>query len=686
MVLSTDVRPARFHRWLTFILALFLLAGCGDSAEDFVVTNNNQGNGATTGSLTFNFARAQSVVTVPTATTEIEFRFFSGPDGTGTSTLVTERPFNNQIVIENVPVATRSVEITARGPQGEPLADGLLNVTVAPGGNTVVDTTGFTLTNVTATDVTVSPPTATVLVGGTQDFNASVEFSNGETITVSDVEWTATGAAASVNAAGLATGLANGVATITATRGTVSGDATLTVNPVVATGELAVELDAKATSEIFESYRVRLIQGNEVVVQREFIRGDVGTPQTLTLRDLPAGEYQMELYLLDDEGATLGTFEDTITIVAGDTTTVLTTGFTPLTFLSSSSRVVSLPLGSAPFGVTAADFDEDGIMDLAAIGQESDVVYVLIGNADGSYDAPVELAGLNYAREIINADLNEDGNVDLVVANWSGGSASIFFGNGDGTFDPETPLAFGSWHAVQAADLNGDGHLDLVGADDGSNHIDVLLGDGAGNFAAQATVPAGEWVNRIVVADFNGDGDPDLAFTDREDVTVSVAFGNGDGTFDAREVFGVTAGIIFSLAVGDVDGDGDLDLVPSSRNGSTVPVLINDGAGSFTQGSLIQTGTDILWVELADVNGDGVLDLLASAAQDSAIYTSIGIGDGTFRPATSHRLQSEIGPFFFLVEDINDDGILDVVSANRGAFGNQGTAYGPASLSIFYGD
>ena len=677
------------RRWLPIFFALLLLAGCGDSSNDFVITpNNNGGNGATTGSLTFNFARAQGVLTVPTATTEVEFRFFAGPDATGASTLVTERPFNNQITIEGVPVGTQSVRIIARGPEGEPLAEGVLDVTVNPGGNSVVDTTGFNLTQVTVETITLSPPTATVLVGGTQDFNASVEFSNGETQTLTNVDWSVTSGPASVNPeTGLATGTAVGTATITASLGQVSGNATLTVLPVVATGDLEVELDAAGTGEVFESYRVRLIQGNEVVVQREFIRGDVGTAQTLSLRDLPPGQYQLEMLMLDEDGQTLGTFEDDVTIVAGEVTTVDASGFTPFTFLSSRSQTVTLPSNSAPFGVTAADFDEDGTTDLAAIGQETDAVYVLIGNSDGSYDAPVALSGGNYPREIINADLNEDGNIDLVTANWSESNLSIFYGNGDGTFDAETLLPIGGRsHSVKAADLNGDGNLDLVSADESQEHIDVLLGDGAGNFAAQATVSAGPWVVRVVVADFNDDGDPDLAFADRDESTVAIAFGNGDGTFDAPVEYDTSAATIFSLAMGDVDGDGDIDLVPSSRNGSIVPVLLNDGDGVFTEGSSIETGTDILWVELADVNGDGALDLLASAAEDSAIYTSIGNGDGTFEPASEHALMAGIGPFNFIVFDVDGDGTLDVVTANRGAFGNQGTSYGPASLSIFYGD
>ncbi|HEY7770310.1 Ig-like domain-containing protein [Longimicrobium sp.] len=81
--------------------------------------------------------------------------------------------------------------------------------------------------------VVVSPATASVAVGGTQQFTATVTDLHGNPIPGAPAAWSSSATAvATVDASGLATGRATGQATITATSGAASGSATLTVfNP-----------------------------------------------------------------------------------------------------------------------------------------------------------------------------------------------------------------------------------------------------------------------------------------------------------------------------------------------------------------------------------------------------------------------------------------------------------------------
>jgi hypothetical protein len=84
-----------------------------------------------------------------------------------------------------------------------------------------------------AAGVVVSPAAASVAVGATQQFTATVTGLHGNAIPGAPVAWSTSAAAvATVNATGLATGVATGQATINATSGAASGSATLTVfNP-----------------------------------------------------------------------------------------------------------------------------------------------------------------------------------------------------------------------------------------------------------------------------------------------------------------------------------------------------------------------------------------------------------------------------------------------------------------------
>jgi uncharacterized protein YjdB len=79
--------------------------------------------------------------------------------------------------------------------------------------------------------IAVSPGTASIPVGATQQFTATATYSDGSTGNItSTATWTSsTVSAATVNAAGLATGVATGSTTVTASVGSVSATAKLTV-------------------------------------------------------------------------------------------------------------------------------------------------------------------------------------------------------------------------------------------------------------------------------------------------------------------------------------------------------------------------------------------------------------------------------------------------------------------------
>ena len=90
----------------------------------------------------------------------------------------------------------------------------------------------ITVTPVPVASVSVTPPSASVVVGNTQQLNAVTKDSAGTTLTGRTVTWSSDNAAATVDANGLVTAVGVGTATITATSEGKSGTSLITVTLV----------------------------------------------------------------------------------------------------------------------------------------------------------------------------------------------------------------------------------------------------------------------------------------------------------------------------------------------------------------------------------------------------------------------------------------------------------------------
>jgi hypothetical protein len=305
----------------------------------------------------------------------------------------------------------------------------------------------------------------------------------------------------------------------------------------------------------------------------------------------------------------------------------------------------SPPQGNPP--VITADFNGDGIPDLAVLGADSSgtqELSIYLGKPDGTFapkvDYPVSATGFTVG------DFNGDGKLDIIVISYDSlDVASILLGNGDGTF--QNPVALdlgignGQYSEVVSADFNGDGKLDLavLTPDFGFGAtLAILLGNGDGTFGTPATyaLPTAPY---IAVGDFNGDGKPDIAVSGPNyggANVVAVLINHGDGTFLSPVTYGV-AGTVEALAAGDLNGDGKLDLVVAT-GGQTAGLSVLLGIGDGTFASPLVYASNLLSIysssiAIADFNGDGKLDLALAPSAGPNGYVAIlqGNGDGTFQ-------------------------------------------------------
>ncbi len=340
---------------------------------------------------------------------------------------------------------------------------------------------------------------------------------------------------------------------------------------------------------------------------------------------------------------------------------------TPATATLTTAETDLSPSGT-PAAVIAADFNQDGVPDLAVVLSAGTTlpnsVAIYLGHGDGTFGAPQAFAVGNDPVGLCAADFNGDGKIDLAVVNDQDATVSILLGNGDGTFQAQTTAPTGpNPGSIVAADFNSDGFIDLAIANT-SGSVSVLLGNGDGTFTAKPDFSVGSHPIGITTGDFNGDGHLDLAVADAAINVVFIFFGNNNGSFTPHGNF-ATASPPHSLIAADLNGDGILDLVTADENCSVAPcpvglvsVLLGNSNGTFQTAVTFPTGSTAYQVVAGDFNGDGSTDLATVNMQANSASVLLGNGAGTFAAPINFTVNG--APTSLAVSDFNSDGRLDL--------------------------
>jgi hypothetical protein len=323
---------------------------------------------------------------------------------------------------------------------------------------------------------------------------------------------------------------------------------------------------------------------------------------------------------------------------------------------------------SQSINVVTADFNRDGKLDIATIGEnEPGTVSVFLGNGDGTFETAVSYSTGQEPSSVAAGDFNGDGKIDLVVTNFRDSTVSILLGNGDGTFQPHVDYATGVYpDSVMCGDLNGDGKLDVVVTNFYGTFgppyypsISILLGNGDGSLQ-----PHVDYIDLLTnpyainIGDFNADGKLDVVMATDTYATngAAVYLGNGDGTFQSPVGY-ETASSSISVEVADFNGDGKLDLAVGTAAG--VSILLGNGDGTFQTHTDYDTAIRVFGITSGDFNGDGKLDLAVTNLDTQQVSILLGNGDGTFQSPIDFG--TLVAPFSVAKGDFNGDGSLDLL-------------------------
>jgi len=337
--------------------------------------------------------------------------------------------------------------------------------------------------------------------------------------------------------------------------------------------------------------------------------------------------------------------------------------------------VETYPAGEKSYALFSADLDGDGALDLLAANEQANSVTVFLNADDGSGTfgrlAPDFDTGV-YPTGGAIADFDGNGIPDLVTADYRGDSVSVLLGNGDGSLQaPRTldTVEGGETSNLAVGDLDGDGVPDVVASNPGADSVTSFKGRADGSLEAGVTLPiglrGGSAPFSVAIADFDGDGKNDLAVADMQSRSLIVKRGNGDGTLGEEASFPEGGEPAYILIASDVDLDGEIDLVVANRGSDDVSVLLGFGDGTFADPIVSSTGpgTGPYSLAIADFNQDGVPDVVTANFMSNDASVLIGVGNGAFDPPLSAGSMGNF-PYGVVAGDWDDDGRPDIATCN----------------------
>lgn len=232
-----------------------------------------------------------------------------------------------------------------------------------------------------------------------------------------------------------------------------------------------------------------------------------GTFQNPTLITLPAGYSPSSLVAADFNGD--GHLDLAVTDQGNNSVSVFL-GNGNGTFGARTDY----PVGNSPVWVSTADFNADGIPDLAVAnnGQPTDTlagnsVSILLGQANpnntsvgtGAFGTQTAYAAGNGPTSIAVADYNVDGIPDLAVTAQSDNSVAVLLGQGPGTFGPYFELPVGTDPlSIVTEVFDTSGRAEVATANNGSNNATVILNDASfssGNGLSGTQFPGAQYID-----------------------------------------------------------------------------------------------------------------------------------------------------------------------------------------------
>ncbi|MEM6685212.1 MAG: FG-GAP-like repeat-containing protein, partial [Bacteroidota bacterium] len=283
------------------------------------------------------------------------------------------------------------------------------------------------------------------------------------------------------------------------------------------------------------------------------------------------------------------------------------------------------------------------------------------------------------SMDMVAVDVNGDGHKDILIATEFGPNCLFICENGKwimGDALPElqkytAPFLGEDSEDIAVSDFDHDGDVDVFFVSEDTDHHELLVNNGVGVFSlAQNQIPKKGKANAVLVYDFNQDGWDDILIGIRGQNELYINQ-KGQQFTEATDTFWLSNDDhTQDLILVDVDNDADLDIVEGIENGGNNLYLNQNGRFIEASDRLnLPNNIETRKVIATDFDSDGDQDLFycnvgwnpAMNPQNQLLEND---GNGYFTNVTKYIPKDTATTLDALFQDINNDGIVDMITTN----------------------
>ena len=340
-------------------------------------------------------------------------------------------------------------------------------------------------------------------------------------------------------------------------------------------------------------------------------------------------------------------------------------------FSQFQRSVISNTNTNGAYGILEKDLNGDGILDLMGASEIDNTLAYFINDGSGHFTQTIIANNFTGARSIDAADFDNDGDMDFAAV---GSSELAWFENNGSTFTKHS-IATGLTdpRQVRVSDIGTlldpatpDGDIDIGVLVSGENTATVYLNDGSNSFS-RFNIISIDSPQYLHGGDFDLDNSPDFLIT---------SYGGDEVAWYKVGSFGLVRGgtVVsnfngaFGTEGGDIDLDGDDDVIASAFLDDEVAWFenVNGDGSSFTKHTIDSNLSGASYVHWVDIDNDGDKDIVATGYGDTTgnnsqvvIYYNDGAQNFT-KTVIDNNIQ---GAATFSVQDFNGDGEYDIAVA-----------------------